>query len=231
MKLSANKIYSLSDWTFTKNIPDDERILQIKIYLKSSDQNSYIHLEIPERKKFSNNHFKASFNKLINNPLISDYEMIGSRVKPRGIITKVKLSELHLIAKLKFIDFIFIDKMNGAKKKKYKKELEFFCVRMTVLIQVEGVSSGMQTYEDRFVLIKAKDFEDAYKKLEKQEQVYVKPFLNTDMQLVRWKIISYDDCYSTGVTNLEEFNNKEGVEVFSKLGRRKINSSNTWDGK
>jgi hypothetical protein len=230
MKLSANKIYTLNDWTFTKNIPDEERILRVKIYLKSPDQNSYIHLEIPERKKFSNNHFKARFNKLINNSIISDYEIIGNKVKPRGIITKIKLSELSLIAKLQFVDYIFIDKMNGAKKKKDKKELEFFCVRMTVLIQVEGVFSGMQTYEDRFVLIKAKDFEDAYRKLEKQEKVYVKPYLNTDMRLVRWKIISYDDCYSTGIKNLEEFNNKEGVEVFSKLGRRKVDGKNTWDG-
>jgi hypothetical protein len=100
---------------------------------------------------------------------------------------------------------------------------------MTVSIQVEGIIKGMQSCEDRYVLVKAPTFESAYKRVQKQEKEYGEPYLNSDLRLVRWKIESYDDCFSTDVTDINDFNSAKGVEVFSKLRTRKMLKG--WNGK
>ena len=82
---------------------------------------------------------------------------------------------------------------------------------MTVAIEIEGLEKGMQTFEERFVIVKAKSQDDAYLKMEKQKKSYGKPYLNSDGRQVRWRIESFDDCYETGVNKLSEFNNPEGI--------------------
>ncbi len=101
---------------------------------------------------------------------------------------------------------------------------------MTVAIEIEGLEKGMQTFEERFVIVKAKSQDDAYQKMENQKKSYVKPYLNSDGRQVRWRIESFDDCYETGVDKLSEFNNPEGVEVYSKLKSRKLTPERIWDG-
>ena len=198
------------------------------IYLKYPKLENVVKFDFPERKKYQENFLRINFQKLIESKYFDSYELIGSKRNPRGIKTKLTLASTLKLKKKTFIGNIFIDKLDGAKKKLNKPLLAFFCVKMTVSIQIEGFKEGMQSCEDRYVLIKAKNPEDAYNKVEKQEKDYAKPYLNSDLRLVSWKIESYDDCYETFIDNINDFNKPEGVEVYSKLRSRKLTKERAW---
>jgi hypothetical protein len=61
-----------------------------------------------------------------------------------------------------------------------KTELEWYCVRAFVVIQVERAESGLQNTENRFMLVRASSFEDAKKRLQRQWREYATPYLNSE---------------------------------------------------
>jgi hypothetical protein len=138
----------------------------------------------------------------------------------------IKLESLDLDC----IGYVSIKKIDKAKEKKAKPTQNFYCVKMTVAIEIEGKNKGLQTIEERFVLIKAKSFDDAYDKLEAKKGNYGEPYLNSSGELVRWKIERFDDCYITDIHNFKDLNDPDGVEVYSKLKTRRLTKERTWDG-
>ncbi|HEX8022879.1 MAG TPA: DUF4288 domain-containing protein [Mucilaginibacter sp.] len=104
-------------------------------------------------------------------------------------------------------------------------------MKMTVVIEEEGILPKKQQIEKRFVLIKAKSGEDAYEQLEKREHEYARPYLNPYGRFVRWRVECYDDCYETDIESPADLDNPAGVEVYSKLSIRKNKDKAIWDGK
>lgn len=225
------KLFSLDDWTMTKKISPDKRMAVATIYVKYPNWKAAAKLDLPERKKNRDEFLKNNFQKLIEKKYFDTYELIGTKRRPGGVKARLTLSSILILAKQSFIDNIFIYQIEGAKEKPNKPMCNFFCVKMTVSIQVEGITKGRQSCEDRYVLVKASSVESAYKKVKKQEKQYGEPYLNSDARLVRWKIESYDDCFATDITSIDDFNKPEGVEIFSKLRSRKITNSSSWNGK
>jgi hypothetical protein len=215
----------------TKKISPDKRMAFATIYVKYPNWKMVAKLNLPDRKKFRDEFLKANFQKLIDKKYFDTYELVGTKRRPSGVKAKLTLASILKLTKQTFIDNIFIYQIEGAKEKPDKPIYNFFCVKMTVSIQVEGFTKGMQSCEDRYVLVKASSVESAYTKVKKQGKQYGEPYLNSDARLVRWKIESYDDCFATDITSIDDFNKPEGVEVFSKLKSRKITSDRTWNGK
>jgi hypothetical protein len=147
----------------------------------------------------------------------------------------IALSQLEDLGKIRDVEMISIKEIEGHSKKilKIRKEKPgFFCVKMTLAIQVENISGGMQEYEERYVVLKASSFEDAYQRIENNKDEYnYEPYLNSAGYFVRWKIESLDDCYAIYVDNIKDFNNPAGVEVYSTLKRRKLTPEREWNGK
>jgi hypothetical protein len=85
-------------------------------------------------------------------------------------------------------------------------------------------TKGNQTYEDRFVSVKARSFDEAVRKLRGEFREYGQPYLNPDGFMVRWQFESVVDVYDTG----EEFLDGRSVEVFSALKSRRIRPEFTW---
>jgi len=206
----------------------DKRMAYATIYVKYPNWKRVAKLELADRRKFKNEFIKANFKKLIDCKYFDTYELVGTKRQPSGVKAKLTLASILKLSKRPFIDNIFIYQLDGAKEKLDKPTFNFFCVKMTVSIQVEGFTTGIQSCEDRYVLVKALTVEEAYKKVKKQEKKYGEPYLNSDQRLVRWKIESYDDCYATDITSIDDFNKPEGVEVFSKLRGRKLNKERAW---
>lgn len=219
---------NLEDWIFTKEMKPSERKLQVSVYLRYPKVEDITHIELNDRKKYRDNFLKKQLETLLKKIEFAEFNLIGSKKSPRGIKTAISLAELPAIAKLVCVGNVYIEKVQHARKPKVPQVLEFFCVKMTVAIQIEGVVSGMQTYEERYVLVKAKDYEDAYHRVAKQEKSYAEPYLNSDCRLVRWKIESYDDCFSTCIKDTDSFNEHTGNEVFSVLKSRKLNKDRSW---
>ncbi|HEX4877190.1 MAG TPA: DUF4288 domain-containing protein [Chitinophagaceae bacterium] len=225
------KILDLDEWRLDENTLETKRTAVVSVHLKYIDLKKVIHLTPKERTIAIDKHLKDSFSKLLNTKLFDTYKLIGTTKKPRGVETKIHLTEIEKLASYSFVEYIFINSIRGAKRIIKATSSSFFCIKMTVAIQIEGIKRGLQTYEERYVLIKAKSSEDAYNKIERRTKQYEKPYLNSQGQLVRWKVESLDDCYATDIINFENLNDPEGAEVFSVLKRRKLTSKRFWNGK
>lgn len=207
-----------------------KRMATASVYLKYFDLKTVAELKLKDRREFIRNFFKANFRKLLNTNCFTEYELIGTTRKPLGIKTTVSLATLNKLAAFSYVKSIVIRKLDGAKKKPGRTIDQFYCVKMTVAIQIEGFISGLQTIEDRYVLVKAKSEEAAYNQVARQEKKYSKPYFNSDLRLVRWKIESYDDCFCTSISEYKEIVNPKGVEVFSVLRNRKLTKARSWSG-
>jgi hypothetical protein len=223
------KVFSLDNWTIIKKISTSKRMAYATIYVKYPTWKMVAKLDLTDRKKFQNEFVKNNFQKLIDKQYFDTYEIVGNKKRPIGVEAKLTLASILKLSKLTFISNIFINELDGAEKKLDELIEKFFCVKMTVSIQIEGFTTGIQSCEDRYVLVKASSFENAYKKVKKQEKKYSEPYLNSDLRLVRWKIESYDDCYVTDALSIDDFNKPEGIEVFSKLRARKLTKERAWN--
>jgi hypothetical protein len=227
-KMPLNKIILLNEWSLDQNFPNEKRFVDLIIHLKYTDVDSLSEFKPKERKRLIAEDHKEKFNKLIQTNSFHDYQLIGTLKRPQGIKTRILLSALDQVAYLDFVGSIFIQKIDGAKKKRKRKQPVFYCVKMTVIAQIEGIDNGLQTVEDRFVIIRAKSHEDAYDKLEKQKDEYESGYLNSDGRFVRWRIESFDDCYQTDIKSFKDLNNPEGSEVYSKFRSRRLTDDRAW---
>jgi hypothetical protein len=224
------KIYDLDEWHFDEEVPEELRTANVKIHLKYIDHKEVIDLAPNERVKTIDKLLQESFANLLNTKLFKTYKPFGSKKQPRGLVTTMLFKDLEHLAEYNFIENIFINSIKGGKKIIKKEPPRFYCIKMTVAIQIEGMENGLQTYEERFVLIKAKSSDEAYEKIEKQRKEYELTYLNSQGQLVRWKIESLDDCFVTEIFNAKDLNHPEGAEVYSILKKRRMTKERFWNG-
>ncbi len=226
------KIIDLEDWLFDETFPADKRFVDADIHFKYTDTNTVLDFSPAERKKKINEDHKEKYKKLLDTGLFKEYRLIGTAQSPRGLKAKVPYECLEIIKTFDFVRSISINRLDGAKKKTKRRDLpSYYCVKMTVAVEIEGVDKGMQTIEDRFVIVKAKSHDEAIKNLEKTKNVYSEPYLNSDGRLVRFKVESFDDSYETEIHGMADLNNPEGVEVFSKFRSRRLKDGNVWNGR
>jgi hypothetical protein len=220
----------MDDWILDNKIPVKNTLADISISLIYPDYQQFLQLKPKERVRKIDEYLKANLDKLISFKLFDNYTTIGTKRRPTSVKTKVML---HVLSKLSELDFINvrIDAIDGATpvEKNIAPVAGFFCVRMTIAIEIENLKTKKQDIEQRFVMLKAESFEDAYAKIERNKDDYATPYLNPDGRLVRWRVESFDDCFDIGTIELADFNNPEGIEVYSKLKTRKRKSY--WDGK
>jgi hypothetical protein len=164
--------------------------------------------------------------KLSNWKLLKDTDRRKGRYY--GVRGEIKLLDLSAIAQLAAVDRIQIEKTNGKKHRRpqaAKKKLGYYCVKMTVAIQIEGCRQGLQTWEERYVLYRAFSETEAATKAKEAASDYEKPYLNSEGLLVRWKVESVDDVYEVVQENAKDL---DGAEVFSKLHGRRLTAERTW---
>ncbi|MEO7001933.1 MAG: DUF4288 domain-containing protein [Ktedonobacterales bacterium] len=115
-------------------------------------------------------------------------------------------------------------------RKRERTKREWFAVHARFAIQVESDTEGMQTYEDRIILLKATSFEDTGRRFHTSPEVvnYNWPYLNSDYQLVRWQFERILDIYETSISH-DGFT-PTGVEVYSTLRRRHLRREYVWHG-
>jgi hypothetical protein len=115
----------------------------------------------------------------------------------------------------------------GRRRQRTERSKPWFCVRARVVIQVEGEERGLQTVEDRFMLVRATSAEDAVRRLLPQWREYAKPYLTSNGQLVRWKFEEVTDIYEAVLENDE---NLDMAEVYSQLRGRRMRPEFVWRG-
>lgn len=104
---------------------------------------------------------------------------------------------------------------------------KWFAVRARFAIQIESQTKGMQTYEERIILIKSKTEDKAKKQLLKEFNNYGKPYLNSDGYMVRWQFEKFIDIYWVFDDEINK-QGKQGAEVFSVLKNRRMKPEYQW---
>jgi hypothetical protein len=93
-------------------------------------------------------------------------------------------------------------------------------VRARVAVTVERQVRGLQTVEDRFLLVRASSFEDAVA-VGTGWREYSRPDLNRAGQIVRWLVDEIVDVYELADDRITP----DGTEVYSKLSARRLRVS------
>ncbi|MGI4870818.1 MAG: DUF4288 domain-containing protein [Janthinobacterium lividum] len=184
-----------------------------------------------ERKDWIAQRMQRDLDAVLASQLLTEWKWIGSigqHGRSYGLQGEIPVADLQTLAGLASVKAIQVESTNGRQLKpvRVRKRKSFYCVKMTVAIQIEGREHGMQTYEERYVLFKAYTEAEARRKAEEAAPEYGKPYLNSDGLLVRWKMESLDDVYE--VVPEHDANGRpswEGAEVFSVLKARKITAA------
>lgn len=214
-----------------KELDSYDKVFKIRIHLKYPDYTDILHLEPKERKKElrqrQRNLFK-DFTKEINN---KKFKRTGSKMSPRGLemsCSKKEILHFNNDSRVGNISILNIELNKPEENNEY-----LFAVKARFAIQIENRIKGNQTYEERILLIKAKNGEEAEQKLIPQFKEYEEPYLNSDGALVRWKFETFIDYYQTDYISLGEMQEDEnkGIEIFSILKGRRLNEDRIWNGK
>jgi hypothetical protein len=178
-----------------------------------------------DRVTFLQDKFKRDLIKIEKVLAGQPFELIGTKRKPRGVKIKTNSKTFKLLKNLSFISLISTDKKG---KEKAKKEVSYFCFKAIFQAQVEGQTTGNQTIEERFLLVKSNNRNKAEKAVRRESKDYEKPYLNPYGQMVRWTLESIEDSYQTYITDKEDFS--KPLEIFSKWKRRRLKKGNVWNG-
>jgi hypothetical protein len=143
---------------------------------------------------------------------------------PTTLMVKTTARDVLSLAASAGVSSIHVTRVAGRRRRSPKKQLAWYCVRAFVVIRIERATSGLQSTEDRFVLVRAGSFEDAKRRLKRQWQKYAAPYLNSNGQMVSWSLEKVIDVYDTCETEIDP----SGTEVYSKLGHRRMRLEYVW---
>lgn len=138
---------------------------------------------------------------------------------PQALEVRPLARHVRMIAGAPGVSSVHVERVQGRRhRRQARPPLDWFCVRGSVAVLIEGQLSGMQTMEDRFLLVRAMTCEDAERKLEREWREYSVPYLNPDGFLVSWTLEKVIDVYHL----FDEHLDPDGVEVYSQLSQRRL---------
>jgi hypothetical protein len=165
---------------------------------------------------------ELSFQTTLGKPL---GEILQRSDMPSALMVSGSPRKIAAVARAAGVSTVHVVRVEGfrAPSRPTPKET-WFCVRALVAICIEGQRAGMQSTEDRFLLVLARSFEDAKKRLSKSWPSYATPYMNSTGRLVSWRLDKIVDIYDVDETKIDP----AGTEVYSRLGRRKMRPKFVW---
>jgi hypothetical protein len=138
---------------------------------------------------------------------------------PSTLVAQGAVRDVLRLIQAAGISSVYITKVAGVTRSTSRKpRLRWYCVRALVIIRVERFRTGMQTVEDRFVLVRALSVADAQKRLRRQWRAYAAPYFNSEGRMVSWSFGKVIDVYDVGESEIDS----DGTEVYSKLSKRRM---------
>lgn len=227
-----SRVEGLEKWDLA-GVPEQLQVAEVTVFVAYPSLTNELLIQKPaERLKTIAQQMRARLEaisatgKLSKGKLFKDSNRRGGRFnRVRG---EVRVADIPAIAQLGFVDSIQIENTNGERIKRKvtnKRKEHYYCVKMTVAIQIEGRAKGMQGFEERYILFKASSEDEAVAKAEEAALSYEKAYLNSAGELVRWKVESFGDVYEVVPDNQWNLN---GAEVFSIMRNRKLTPERAW---
>jgi hypothetical protein len=180
----------------------------------------------PERRAYLAGRARRRCAALLRAWPAAEHQVHGSPEHPKAIEGTVPARAIRRLAQVRGASWLAVLHVAGLRRKRVRvTSLErWFTVRANVAIQIEGQRRGMQTWEERFVTVKASSFDDAIRRLVPFWERYAQPSLNPEGELVRWQLEEVVDVYEMSDPSLDP----SGTEVFSALHSRRIQPHQQW---
>jgi hypothetical protein len=142
---------------------------------------------------------------------------------PTRLFGRIRALELQALLALPVVD-VEVARIEGREPVREKAGERFFGVLARYAVEVEGRRRGMQTIEERTLLVRARSEDGAARKVVRSARAYGQPYLNDDARLVRWRLEEIIDVYDTTTSALGD-----ELEVYSKLESRRLTPARVWD--
>ncbi|MDD7987154.1 DUF4288 domain-containing protein [Lentisphaera marina] len=221
-------IHNLSRFDLTfEDLNNTNYELYIRAHFKYPEIDDFIKYTPEKRKKLLSKFCRNQLKEITENLDQNNYQIIGKKNDPRGIEGWFTSSDLLKLTKC---SAIFVEKIKG--KKETNKQVNespiigWFSVTALYAIQIENQEKGLQTQEERTMIVRAHDTEEAIQKVKRESKSYSEPYLNGDFKLVRWKLIEIID-----VEFMEYEFQDDVIEVSSHRYDKKIKKNMIWNNK
>ena len=212
------------------SLPEMTNLATVRIHLAYPNYKELIHFSPADRRKQVAAQLRQEYQKVKAHLSGLLMERLGSQVKPRGMMVQLPLYRLTSLLNEEAIGNILIESIENWQQPEVPKlvpESSFWCVKARFAVQIEGKLSGLQTFEERILLVKATAEEEAKEKLLATFDRYAEPYLNSNGELVRWQFEDFLAVEGVSMDSLDAAA-MEGVEVFSTLGTRRIKPGMAW---
>lgn len=226
MKIYGLEKYSIDKTDLQKSYSTVD--FKVKILIRFFNDLVFLRTLSPkERRLLIQQKLRDDFKILINDYPKKDYELIGTRIKPYGLIGNLSGKQILILENELVIDRIIVLESENLELNNENKEELYFSVQGLFAIKIEGYdyTNSIRFIEERIILVKAKDSDEAIHKAKIDFKKYADfEYLNCDYRLTKWEFIEIIDIFETDVSEIDS----EGTEIFSITKNRKIKKcSNT----
>lgn len=204
--------------------------ITVHVHLVYPNYDDLLHLSPKERMRLIRQKQRNRFKSFVSILPTKKYKRLGSHIAPLGVEIKMNAAQIEQVSENETVQTIFIHDNEEIYPPEEAVIEQYFAVVARFAIQIENRTKGLQRYEDRTLLVKAVNVEEAHQKLNKGFNSYGKPYINSYGELVRWKFEAFIESYMTGYESLDEMmeDDQEGIEIFSVLKKRKLKKERMW---
>lgn len=226
MNAGKPPVYGLSDFGLNLNQLTALGRLKVKLHvcLRHVNERSLFRLKPSQRVERIRRHYTSLLSRLRMRWADGPIQISWIRRQPRGFVASVEARRICHLLRMPEVGDIWLDEIPSRKRRRKQPKKRWFAVQARFAIQVEGQTTGLQSYEDRIVMVRAFGFEDAEDRLQPEFKKYGRPYLNAHGCMVRWKFERVLDVYEIG----DETIDPRGMEVFSVLARRRMKPEFAW---
>jgi hypothetical protein len=203
--------------------------LRVKLHvdLRHINEGSLFRFKPSQRVRKLKEHYESLLLRVKSSWHDAPIQISWIRRQPRGFSASIEARHVSRLLRMPEIERIWLDEIPGRKRRPLKPKARWFAVQARFAIQVEGQTSGFQSYEDRIVMVKAISFEAAKRRVQPGFEEYGTPYLNPHGSMVRWRFERFLDGYEIGDEEIDP----KGVEVFSVLKQRRMKPESAWKPK
>ncbi|RDV14241.1 DUF4288 domain-containing protein [Pontibacter diazotrophicus] len=223
----------LSQWKIDpKEARQSEKTATITIVLKYVNTDNFMEIPPDERKAIIRRILQQQYARLKKDFSLRNIKLERKRTEPRVLEAQMKLKDLFDLQAKEYVLNIIVKDIEGiarveSKEGKEEKPDAFYAVKARYAILIEGITSGLQTYEERIVLLKAKNEEEAEKKALKILPAQEQPYLGSEKRYVWYKFEEIINIQETHARELSDFN-EEGIEIYSERKVRRMRPGDEW---
>ena len=203
-----------------------KRPTTVRVHLGEAPVKEVFRLAPAVRRQVHEEWYRKTFARVLSTIPAKDVMLSKKRPCHMTFTCTIAGADLTPLRRIRGVMLVSILSIAGRQPRKLKQSrtLDWYAVQARFAIQVEEETKGMQSYEDRIMVVKASSPDDAERRLRREFRDYATPYLNSNYEMVRWNFERVLHVYQM---NDAEFNPK-GTEVFSVLRGRRMRPEFEW---